>query len=415
MTENSRNYEMRVKRLEDTIALRKPDRVPVFPQTGLLCAHYAGMTCEQAFNDLDGWLAANEKTVVDLDVDLYWVPDGSVAVAGATHEILDTQQIKWPGHGVGPNLSFQFVEGEYMKAEEYDEFLADPSDWAVRKYMPRIFGVAKGLGMLPPLSTMLSGAYSAGTLGVLTIPPVAATLSALGQAAQEAARWNMGYVRYQKRMKSLGYPAISTSVSHAPYDVISDFLRGMRGTMMDMYLRPDKLLAAQEKVIPMLVDNAIHLAKMSGNLRVVMPLHRGSDGFMSIEQFERFYWPGLKTVILALIDAGLTPCPFWEGTYDQRLEYLKELPPGKVLSMFDRSDLVKVKQELGDIMCIAGGMPVTLLQAATPEEIREETKKVIDTIGHDGGFAMASSTVLDEADPDLVRVWIEATKEYGVY
>ncbi len=28
---------------------------------------------------------------------------------------------------------------------------------------------------------------------------------------------------------------------------------------------------------------------------------------------------------------------------------------------------------------------------------------------------MACSTVLDEADPELVRVWVEATKEYGVY
>jgi uroporphyrinogen-III decarboxylase len=136
---------------------------------------------------------------------------------------------------------------------------------------------------------------------------------------------------------------------------------------------------------------------------------------MSDEQFETFYWPGLKALLLALIDAGLTPCPFFEGGYNQRLRYLKELPPGKILGLFDRSDLVEVKKELRDTMCICGGMPVSLLQTGTPEKVRAHTREVIETIGQDGCFMMACSTVLDEADPELVRVWVEATREYGVY
>ncbi|MGD8466083.1 MAG: hypothetical protein PVI09_19665 [Anaerolineae bacterium] len=39
-----------------------------------------------------------------------------------------------------------------------------------------------------------------------------------------------------------------------------------------------------------------------------------------------FYWPHLKALINGLLDAGLISCPFFEGTYDQRLEYLTELP-----------------------------------------------------------------------------------------
>jgi len=33
-------------------------------------------------------------------------------------------------------------------------------------------------------------------------------------------------------------------------------------------------------------------------------VHRGADGFMSDEQFERFCWPTLKAVLLGLIEAG---------------------------------------------------------------------------------------------------------------
>jgi uroporphyrinogen-III decarboxylase len=154
---------------------------------------------------------------------------------------------------------------------------------------------------------------------------------------------------------------------------------------------------------------------MSGNPRIFIPLHRGADGFMSNEQFERFYWPTLRALILGLIDAGLMPCPFFEGGYDQRLSYLQELPAGKVMGLFDRSDLVKVKAAVGGNLCIVGGMPISLLQTGTPEQVQDHTREVIDTIAGDGGFIMSVSSVLDEADPELIRVWVETTKEYGVY
>ena len=105
--------------------------------------------------------------------------------------------------------------------------------------------------------------------------------------------------------------------------------------------------------------------------------------------------------------------PFFEGVYDQRLEYLTELPKGKIIGMFDSSDLFKVKEILGDTMCIAGGMPVTLLQVGTPEKVKEHAKKIIDGIGREGGFIMSTDNVLDETDPKLVKTWVEFTKDYG--
>jgi len=76
--------------------------------------------------------------------------------------------------------------------------------------------------------------------------------------------------------------------SHAPFDMIGDFIRGTRGIMVDMFRRPDKLIAAMEKVAPMLIDMGIR-AKKTGNLFVSIPLHKGADGFMSTEQHKTFY------------------------------------------------------------------------------------------------------------------------------
>ena len=314
-------FETRIGRINDAIALRKPDRVPFFPTYHLFPARYVGMTYQEAFYDQERWLAAFEKAILDHDPDLYFQPGAAIAASGAAHEALDNKQIHWPGHGVAAHRTFQFIEGEYMKAEEYDEFLEDPSDWTVRKYLPRIYGNLQGLGMLPPLTSMLAGYAGSGITGILAIPPVAAAFQALQQAAQVSAGWSMGYAQFEKKMNAQGYPAFATAVALAPYDLISDMLRGMRGTMKDMYRCPDKLIAAMERILPIQIGGAIGQAHMSGNPRIFIPLHRGADGFMSNEQFEKFYWPTLKALIQALIDAGLVPCPFWEGGYNQRLPY----------------------------------------------------------------------------------------------
>jgi hypothetical protein len=74
-----------------------------------------------------------------------------------------------------------------------------------------------------------------------------------------------------------------------------------------------------------------------------MALHRGAEGFMSKKRFEKFYWPGLKQTMLALIEKGLVPCPFIEGDFVNRLDYLLELPKGKVVARLDTTDIIQAK------------------------------------------------------------------------
>ncbi len=417
MTEKSPQelYEERLKRVNDAIQLKVPDRVPFFPFTHFYPAKYVGMTFEEVFYDHEKWSEANKKTILDLEPDLYtnaWIP---AFTAGQAFEAVDFKQIKWPGHGVPPDHTHQFVEGEYMTADEYDALLDDPSDFALRTYMPRIYGTLQPFTMLPPLKAMLFGYAGVGMTAMLAIPEVAKALESLQKAGLEAAKRAAVMDATDAEIAALGFPAFSSAAVVVPFDVISDMLRGMRGTMLDMYRQPDKLLATMDKLLPMLIGMSLSAANMSGNPRVFIALHRGADGFLSLEQFKTFYWPGMKALILALIDAGLTPCPFFEGRYDQRLELLTELPKGKVLGLFDRTDLFRAKEIIGDTMCIAGNMPMSLLQAGTPEEVKDYARKLIDVVGKDGGYMMACSSVMDECDPALVKVWADFTKEYGMY
>jgi uroporphyrinogen-III decarboxylase len=155
--------------------------------------------------------------------------------------------------------------------------------------------------------------------------------------------------------------------------------------------------------------------QQTGNPLIFMPLHKGADGFMSDEQYETFYWPTLKQVILGLIEAGCVPFPCAEGEYNSRLKYLTELPAGQTLWMFDQTDLVKAKEIIGNTICILGNLPASLLKVGRPEEVQEYCKKMIDTVGKNGGYIMANGSFIDEADADNLKTMIDFTREYGVY
>jgi hypothetical protein len=76
--------------------------------------------------------------------------------SGKVLEMLDHKLYKWPAHGLSTDASlYQYVEGEYMKSDEYDALINDPSDFTIRVFMPRVMGVLGPLWNLPPLSSPL--------------------------------------------------------------------------------------------------------------------------------------------------------------------------------------------------------------------------------------------------------------------
>ncbi len=405
----------RTRRVEDAFALRVPDRVPIAIHFGYMLARLGGITCQELETNHDKAQELLEKYA------RYYGPDiaGGIGYGFPPQPslTLGDRQTRWPGHGLDPNAPFQFVEGEYMHEDEYDAFLDDPSDFALRTFLPRAFAELEGLAQLPRLPIMLLGYSAIRNVRAFSAPAVLSAFEALARAGRQLEEIGAAARASAERMQALGFPTCfgTSALITAPFDFLSDTLRGMRGIMLDMFRRPEKLLAAEEKAIPILAEYAVASALRTGVPYCSIPLHRGSDGFMSLKQFETFYWPQLKSLVLRLIDGGVTPSIFWEGSYDSRLEYLRELPKGKTIGRFDRSDLFKVKERLGDVMCIQGGFPVSLLHSGTPDQIRALTKEFCEIVGKGGGYIMGTNTAMNDCDPDLVRVWVDATREYGRY
>lgn len=404
----------RTGRLQDAMHLKQPDRIPIQLDLSYMLADMYGVTRQEQHENEDKEIEMLEKAAE------HFKPDSIIGVYNNPFPglALGDRTMKFPGHGLDPNGSFQFVEGEYMKSGDYDDFIEDPADWCIRKYWPRIFSELAGLAMLPPLGIAALGSYSLSNLMAFKTPGMVKSLKALARAIDAQAEVQARIVRTAEHMASLGYapPVFAGTILAAPFDLMSDAMRGMRGIMLDIYRQPEKLLTAQEKVLRFQVEHAVSWSRASGMNVVFIPLHRGSDGFMSLPQFEKFYWPQLKSMLEQLVEAGLMPFLFYEGTWDQRLGYLAQLPKGKTVGWFQSSDIFRTKEILGDTMCIVGGMPNSMLIGGTAEKVREFTIRLCNEAGKGGGFIMTTGVgEMEGCNPDLVKVWVDTTKEFGVY
>jgi uroporphyrinogen-III decarboxylase len=216
-------------------------------------------------------------------------------------------------------------------------------------------------------------------------------------------------------MTASGFPNIVGGFTKAPFDVIGDTLRGTKGIMLDMYRQPDKLLEAMDRLTPLMIKMGVGSAQMFGHPLIFMPLHKAADGFLSAEQFKKFYWPTFRKVMMGLIAEGVVPMPAAEGHWDTRLEVLSDLPKGKTMWMIDQSDMTKAKKTLGKVACLFGNVPSALLGLGTPQEVKDYVKKLIDVAGKGGGFIVSNGAFFDHAKPENIHAMVDTTREYGVY
>jgi hypothetical protein len=412
--EAEKAYKARINRVRDAIEMTKlPDRVPICPLHGFFPVYHAGMTPHEVMYDYDKLTTAFKKFVLDFEPD---VQIGATAPgAGTLLEILDYKLYSWPGHGVAPEHVYQCNEGEYMMADEYDALIQDPTGFFSNVYLPRVFGALEPLQMLPFLPGILE-IYGLGFNFIpFGLPPLQGAYKALFEAGAEALRWAGVLGAFDAEMGSLGFPPFWGGFTKAPFDTIGDTLRGTKGIMLDMYRQPDKLIEAMEALVPLMIKMGVGAAQATGHPVIFIPLHKGADGFLSDEQYKKFYWPTLRKVMLGLIEEGCVPNPAAEGGYNSRLEIVQDLPKGKTLWMIDQSDMFRAKETLGQNACLLGNVPSAMLKLGKPEEVRDYVKKLIDKVGIDGGFIVSNGAFFDEAKSENVKAMIDVTKEHGAY
>ncbi|MFZ7127669.1 MAG: uroporphyrinogen decarboxylase family protein [Desulfobacterales bacterium] len=383
-----KRYGKRLGRYQAAIALEPTDRIPIATGSNYFAEVYSGNNQQQTLYDPPKWLEAEEVFVRDFpEIDVL----RNNRIYGPLYDAIDCRTYKLPGRDLPPDTQFQFVEKEYMTPEEYDLLIEEPKSFMLNTFLPRVLGEFADRDN--PRSHI-------------------AFLKA-GMAHMMMAEVMRNRTRFLE--ERCGMPQPMAGAFLAPFDVIADAMRGLTGTMMDMYRCPDKLKAACDVVVHEIANFALATADPFRRWPIFVPTHKAM--FMSPDQFDAFYWPSFKRTIEILIDAGHTVRAYLEGDWNAHLHRLVELPKGKVVFDIDtQGDIFKAKEILAGHSCVAGGVPDSMLILGTPEEMRSHVKMLCETVGKDGGFIISGGCNFPyTTKPENLRAMIDAVLEFGVY
>jgi len=412
--EAEKAYKVRQQRMVDVYNVREPDRVPVNLPTGNLPLKMFGVTPYDAMYNpakaLEACAKFNAKYSAELETTaMPWMIPGKVL------DLMDYKLYAWPGHGLAKDGSttWQFIEGEYMTVDEYDDLIRDPSDFWIRKYMPRAFGMMEPMRMFQPFTNITENVHVMQFMPLAT-PQVQAMLQKMidiGKAFQEAQKIQMQAMGMSAVTGGLG----GVTFAKAPFDILGDTLRGTTNIMKDMFRHPKKLLAALDKVADFQIATILNSPGSERSTVVTYPLHKGADGWMSKAQWDTFYWPSLKKVMDAFINEGLIQSMFAEGSFNTRLDYIDQFPKGSVIWYFDRTDIFNAKKILGKKCCIMGNIPSSMLVTGEPKDVREYCKRLILEVGKGGGYLLCGGSTPENPKLENLKAIVETVNEYGWY
>ena len=409
-TENT--LEKREARMAAALSLREGDRVPIAPKLGTPYAQAAGISMYEALTDFRNMIPGVENFLARYETDLFWAP---AAYPINVMEVLGTTSVRWPGAtwGIDRDRGFQVCDAAYLEDDEYDEFLANPGHFFMTKVWPRKHKGLRGLAKLSFNDVVEFGHFA--SMAAFSDPEVHEALLTLMAAGEQARRWNEAQGELRAAALRMQAPLGCIIGQTAPYDMFADNVRGYLNVPMDILEIPDKVKAAVDVMTGLALKNVENMHAM-GLKYCFMPLHGGTDDFMSEATYREFYLPSLKKVIDREIELGLTPYIFFEGKYQTRLELLRdELPKGKILAMFEQVDIARAKQILQGSMCVCGNLPGALLAYGKPGEIEDAAKRMLDQCAPGGGFVMDCSIVMDHYREENMDAWFRTTMDYGRY
>jgi hypothetical protein len=253
----------------------------------------------------------------------------------------------------------QHPEIEGMLLEEYDDFIANPYNCILEKILPRLY------------ANLNTDATSK-----------ALTLAKAFKAFSD----EMGHARMvsAKLIEKYGYATVNLSAGfcEAPFDFVADQLRGFKGISTDVRRVPDKVAAAAEACLPLMIKAGIPPIKPKHGSTFI-PLHMAP--YLRTKDFEKLFWPTFKKLVEELAGAGMPSFLFAEQDWMRFLDYLEELPENTRI-MFEYGDPKLAKEKIGKKHIILGFYPISLIKTGTKQQCIDKAKELIDILAPGGKY-----------------------------
>jgi len=390
-------YQERLNRYTTAMRNEMPDMIPVRPFAAEFTGVYAGYTCQELAHDYELAFEAALRCAADFDWDA--TVANMVYVWTGLTQAIGLEYYGIPGIDLPPDTGFQYreppLEKAFMKADEYDALIEDPTGYLFNVWLPRVAAPIRPDGQPADYDHNL----------------------ALVKGGMAMMQYFNAFGTQNARLRSeSGTVSAIAGIFKAPLDILADKLRGYLGLVEDLRERPAKVLAACEALMPHLH----HVARLTADPNRQVPvgywMHRGCVPFISFKQFDEFYWPTVKPITEALWAEGIQTLYYAEGNWDHHLDSFAELPERSIIYHVDQGDIFKAHEVLGDRFCLSGGIPNVLLGHRPAEEVRQYCKKVIEGVARDGGYIIDASAIMqNDAKVDNVRAMTETARQHGVY
>ncbi|MCI1946059.1 uroporphyrinogen decarboxylase family protein [Clostridium luticellarii] len=367
----------RTKLFKDIFDGEIPRRVPInvnFPIE--FCIQYAGEDLAEAQWNTSMLEKIFEKICNDFVSDIVPV---QVFRFPSYYKILGARNFVMSSSGF-----LQHPEINGLEAEEYDEFIESPYNCILEKILPRIY---------TELNTSL------------------AERSLVMAKAFKAFYDEFNYVNmlYEKLIKKYGYSTKGNvdGFVEAPFDFMSDQLRGFKGITGDIRRRADKVAAACEAVTPLLIKAGVPASpsKYGGTF---IPLHMAP--YIRTKDFEKLYWPTFKKEIEELAAAGQPSWLFVENDWTRYVDYLYELPENTRM-WFEYGDPKFIKEKLGKKHILTGFYPISILKTGTKQQCVDKAKELIDILAPGGKYMFGFDKSIITADSVKIEN-LQAVLEY---
>jgi hypothetical protein len=390
-------YGQRLHRYVTAMANDKPDRIPLRIFSEEFSAKYCGYNNYETAVSLDLQFDVNRRFAVDTGIDA--VPVNSIVNWFGMQKALGWKGITFPGIGLPADSVNQWSEpateeSAFLAADEYDEFIEDPTAFLVNSWLPRFTEHIVPRGN--PVTFEHNMSLISGTLAY----------SSFFQT------WN---AKHNALIQAGVVPAVG-SVLKAPLDVLGDKLRGYVNLCFDLNDRRGKVLKACEALMPHLLRIVLDGADPERHIPSIIWMHRGCVPFISQNDFAEIYWPTLKPIVEELWKHGHQIVFYGEGDWTSHLPSFAELPEKSIIFHVDKTDILEAHRVLGRKFCLSGGIGNDILAIGGRKDVENRCKFVIDTVAQDGGYIMdAGALILNDAKIENVKAMIDFTLDYGTY
>lgn len=390
-------YQERLSRYVAAMRNEKPDRVPIRPFVAEFTARHAGFTCQEVAHDYGKAFEAAIRTARDFQWDAI-VPN-MVYVWTGLAQATGLRYYGIPGIGIPHTTGFNYIEppeGEaFMREDEYDALIADPTGFLYEVWLPRVSTEICKLGA----------------------PATKRNNLALVKSAMAMLSYFYAFGPQVQRMRTeCGCASAIAGIFKAPFDILADKLRGYVGLTMDMHTQPAKVLKACEVLMPHLVNVGLTTADPANLVPIGFWMHRGCVPFINPKQFDSHNWATLKPCIEEFWKHGHQTLFYAEGKWRHHFDAFRELPERSIVFHCDQDDLFEVHRRLHDRFAISGGIPNVLLSFGSEQEVRDFTARVMREVAPTGGYILDAGAIMqDDTKSENLRAMTEVGRELGAY